>query len=191
MACASGSSVAVPPATSTEALGPPGASRLTPGRAALVAEHVWLARWRASVWARRTGADEEDLLSCCSMGLTRAGLEYDGRRGASFASCAWSAVDNAARDHLRRESLRACVPLDRAPEAAGVSRGVSGGGSGEGASAVVEGLDFSGLTAAQREALHLRGRGLSVASIASALGIPEGTVKRRLHDARRAVRRDG
>jgi RNA polymerase sigma-70 factor (ECF subfamily) len=113
------------------------------------------------------------------MGIVRglAGL----RDPASFPAWAMSIVANKSRDWVRREQSRrglaAAAGLDGQPEIPPDS----------GLERVRDGL--AALEPDQREMLrrhYLESR--SVAEIAAELGIPEGTVKSRLHTARNQLR---
>jgi RNA polymerase sigma-70 factor (ECF subfamily) len=103
------------------------------------------------------------------------------RDPASFPAWAMSIVANKSRDWIRREQSRrgalATVHLDAQPEAAA---------DGD-LERVRDGLAV--LDPGQRDLLrrhYLDSR--SVAEIAAELGIPEGTVKSRLHNARNQLR---
>jgi|GEM_PF-3751616 len=86
---------------------------------------------------------------------------------------------NRCRDHLRRTGPSP-VPLDDLPQAPATD---DVGAAWEVRAAV------AALPAAQRNAAALFYlRGYRVTDIAAALGVPEGTVKRRLHDARGRLR---
>lgn len=107
---------------------------------------------------------------------------------AAFGTWVLRIVSNKAADRVRRRRRERRLQESAESAAPGEASGPAGV------------ADPGGLTAAIREAvgalpMHLRavvglyyGEGLSVAEAAVALGIPAGTIKSRLHDARRRVK---
>ncbi|MER5689692.1 sigma-70 family RNA polymerase sigma factor [Streptomyces sp. NPDC002205] len=165
-----------------------------------------------SPWKKARGRGEEDPLDAALVGRVRAILalggvphaelqdgvqqvrlklleQRAGRRAALRDLAAWCAVvaSNIAADwHRARhrqerlaERLTAIRPWGTAEQGGEEAKVL--------ALAVAEGLED--LPVAQRQVLVLRFYAdLSVPQIAEALGIPEGTVKSRLHAATRAIR---
>ena len=110
------------------------------------------------------------------------------RDPARFAAWMCRVVANRCADRARRESRRHRTEEATARES--VERSVNpadAAGDGDETERVRRAIRLLG--AAQREILGLHhGAGLAVAEIASMLGVPEGTVKSRLHAARSELR---
>lgn len=127
--------------------------------------------WAASVAFRFCGDRDEslDVLQEAFLYVARKAAEYEPR--ATFRAFLYPVVKHLALKRRRRE-----IPMevpDRPAPAAGAS------------------LDehVAALSEEHREVVLLRyADGLEIAEIAAALGIPEGTVKSRLHHAVRKLR---
>ena len=139
---------------------------------------------------RMTGGDRalaEDLVQEAFLRVLRSIGQY--RHPRPFKPWLYAITTNLARDHYKRAETRhaADVQLDkemtRGPDARPEDRLVANQEAQQVAAAVMT------LPAHQREALVLRYyQGLSLAEVASALGVPVGTVKSRIHLALRRLR---
>ena len=102
----------------------------------------------------------------------------------AFAAFLYAAARNAALAHLRRRDSREALLASIDPPDDGVEEPEFGADE---AAAVHRGLDR--LSLAHREALTLFFlRELPIEQIAAVVGVPVGTVKSRLHHAKRALR---
>jgi RNA polymerase sigma-70 factor (ECF subfamily) len=134
-------------------------------------------------------ADADDLFQELWLRVVRAADDFD--PSLRFSSWVYRIAVNLTRDHLRRRAAARLEPgdgtvPDRADEAPGPEAVTA---EREESRAMAEAI--ARLPEGQREVLVLRYfEGLGEAEVASAVGIPPGTVKSRLHHAVRGLRRE-
>jgi RNA polymerase sigma factor (sigma-70 family) len=146
-------------------------------------------RWQERLWRhawRLTGREDAawDVLQEAWIAITQGIGRL--QEAAAFPGWAYQIVSNKCRDRIRRERRRREVVVEYADQARRADEEVAG--SEERSSDLKEALER--LSGRDRAVLSLRyEEGFDVAEIGRILDVPEGTVKSRLHYARKRLRR--
>lgn len=137
----------------------------------------------------RSSADAEDLVQETLIETFKGIRSFDGR--ASLRTWMSRILVRRASRLWRRSTRRRCdVPLDKAMESPGTDDALTAPGT---ATRIEHEIDLAAvldrLAPEHRQVLVLREiQGLSYGEIATALGVPQGTIESRLHRARSALR---